>query len=64
MKTFCQMITRFNKRNPGYHAYLDLFESYRGYYRVYISGPDSVGALYTFASVREFKEWMDGVVLD
>lgn len=64
MKTMQKLIEKFNKQNPNHTAELDTFDSYRGYYKVYIGRSDWWDySTLTFKSCKEFKEWMDGVVL-
>lgn len=65
MKTMNELCKRFGRLHPGYDAYLDKLQSYKGYYRVYIYNQErDLGSWYTFATGREFKEWTDGVILE
>jgi len=69
MKTMIKMINRFNWMNkPNYSASYNFWESHRGYHKIWITRHDvNTGDLiseYTFTSAKEFREWMDGVVLD
>ena len=65
MKTMLKLINRFHKLHPDYKASFGRWESYKGYYVVYIQEPVlGLTHKYTFESCREFREWMDGVVLD
>ena len=59
-----RLVKRFNRLNPGYTAEIYDLESYRGCYRVYITD-DAYGITseYIFATAREFREWINGVVL-
>lgn len=66
MKTMKTLVKRFNRLfgNSFYEAVLDTFDSYPGHYVVCITGPFGITNAYSFATAREFREWMDGVVLD
>ena len=64
MKTMEKLIKRFNRNNPGYMAELDWQDSYPGYYTVWITNTFGLSARYHFRTCKEFREWMDGVVLD
>ena len=65
MKTTQKLVKRFHRLWPHHEAYLDELESYPGYYRVAITDLDhDLTAWYTFTSCRDFREWMNGVVLD
>ena len=63
MKTMEKLTRRFNRLNPDYHAYLEWRDSYPGWYTVYIDGR-GYATRYHFSTCAEFKDWMDGVVLD
>lgn len=63
MKSFEKLIKKFNKMNPDYTAELDKIDSYKGYYKVYISDNTDT-ATYYFTSCRDFTSWMNGVVLE
>jgi len=63
MKTMELLTRRFNRLNPGYHADLDWRDSYAGWYTVYIMG-HGCSTRYHFSTCADFREWMDGVVLD
>lgn len=65
MKTMEKLVKRFNRLfDPECTAELDWINSYPGWYTVAIV--DGLGMLtnYHFRSCREFREWMDGVVMD
>ena len=65
MKTMEKLVNRFNRMNPDYHACFHPEWSYRGYYVVYITEPVcGLSSRYEFQSCKEFREWMEGVVLD
>ena len=65
MATMEKLIRRFNKMNPAYKAELDWHSSYDGFYTVVIKEPVyGIPATYHFRTCKEFREWMDGVVLD
>lgn len=71
MKTMEKLCKRFNRIHNGYKAIFDPFFSYRGYYNVTIMNDDKdfpslygLTSVYTFKTCREFKEWIDGVVMD
>jgi hypothetical protein len=66
MKTFRKLCKRFEKLWENYEIWFDEQESYPGYYRVCITDKHilQLPAYYTFTSCRDFREWMDGVVLD
>ena len=69
MKTMKTLCSRFNRLHPGHVALFDEFFSYPGYYNVTIVDRREgkgygLSACYTFTTAREFREWMDGVVLD
>lgn len=66
MKTFKKLCKRFEKLHPNYEVWFDELESYKGYYKVCITDKHilQIPAYYTFESCKEFKEWMEGVVLD
>lgn len=64
MKTMKELCKRFNRLNKGEcTATPDEINSYRGYYRVVLDN-DWHYATYTFKSAREFREWLNGVILD
>lgn len=65
MKEMEKLVKRFNRLNPEYHAafhpeWSDISDGYV----VCISDPFGYSTRYTFARCRDFREWMDGVVLD
>ena len=63
--TMERLIKRFNRLNPDYHAELDWLSSYAGFYTVDITEPVcGLTSRYHFHTCAEFREWMDGVVLD
>ena len=63
MKTMEKLIARFNKMNPDYLAELS-HDSWEEKYTIYITEPVcGLVERHVFASCREFREWMDGVVL-
>jgi len=65
MKTMQNLINRFNRLNPNYSAYLDPFDSRAGWYVIYVSGgPMGLSARHFFSTCAEFRDWMDGVILD
>ena len=65
MKTMETLCHRFERLFPGYAADLDTLESYSGCYRVCIIDLDRNDfCWHMFASCRDFREWMDGVVMD
>lgn len=65
MKTMEKLCRRFEKLNPGYKAELDKISSYVGWYIIYITEPVcGTTSTYYATGCREFKEWMDNVVLD
>lgn len=65
MKTMQKLIIRFKRIHPDHEAYLDTLESYRGNYRIAITDlTHDLTAWYLFTSCRDFREWMDGVVLE
>ena len=65
MKTMEKLVRRFNRLNPDYHAELEWRDSYPGWYAVYITEPVcGLTSIYHFSTCAEFREWMDGVVLD
>lgn len=65
MATMEKLIRRFNKMNPAYKAELDWIDSYEGWYTVVITEPEyGIPAHYHFNSCKEFRDWMDNVVLD
>ena len=65
MKTMERLCRRFERLFPAYCAELDTLDSYRGYYRVCIIDLEhDIWAWHVFTSCREFREWMEGVVMD
>ena len=65
MKTMEKLIARFNKMHPDYSAELVDYESRPGWYVVFITNDYfTVSARYYFSSCKDFRGWMDGVVLD
>lgn len=65
MKTFEKLCRKFEKLFPGYCADFNEMESYRGCYRVcIINVENNLWCWHIFTSCRDFKEWMDGVILD
>lgn len=65
MKTMQKLCKRFERIHPGYKAELDTMESYRGWYVIYITEPVlGLTSTYYATSCREFRDWMNGVVLD
>lgn len=65
MKTMEKLCRRFEKLFPEYCADLDALESYRGCYRVCIIDVErDIWSWHIFTSCRDFREWMDGVVMD
>ena len=66
MKTFRKLVKRFEKLHPNYECWFDELESFRGSYKVCITDKHilQLPAYYSFESCRDFREWMDGVVLD
>lgn len=70
MKTFEMLCKRFNRIHKGYRAIFDSFFSYRGYYNVTIIDDRKdlisygLSTVYTFKTCKEFKEWIDGVIMD
>ena len=64
MKTMAKLIRRFNRMTPDYKAEL-CTDSWEPRYTVYITEPVcGMVSRYVFTSCRDFREWMDGVVLD
>lgn len=66
MRTMQKMIDRFNRKYDSLHYYAELswLDSYPGYYTVVIADELGYTARYHFRTCNEFREWMDGVVLD
>ena len=65
MKTIENLIRKFNRQGHGYEARIDRWSSYDGHYVINVREPAcGLWAQYTFTTAREFREWMDGVVLD
>ena len=65
MKGIRKLIKRFIKMYPEYEAWFDEIDSYPGYYVIAITEPVlKLTCRYIFTSCRDFKEWMDGVVLE
>ena len=68
MKTMERLCKRFNRIHKPYTATLNTLDSYRGYYRVCIANKISDffddTCYYTFRSCAEFREWIDGVIMN
>ncbi len=65
MKTMEKLIRRFNALSPAYKAELDWRDSHEGFYVVVIEEPVcGMYSRYHFRTCAEFREWMDGVVLE
>ena len=65
MKTMEKLIRRFNRNNGrGCTAQLDYWKSEQGQYYVDVCHPEGYWAEYHFNCAGDFKDWMDGVVLD
>ena len=66
MKTMRELVEQFNRKfkDDYYVATLDEINSRRGWYVVMITGPMGMTNPYYFTSCGEFREWMNGVVLD
>ncbi|MCR5566022.1 MAG: hypothetical protein K6F61_04160 [Clostridiales bacterium] len=64
MKTMEKLCKRFNRMNPCYHAELDWINSYKGWYTVIIESEYEYPAHYHFPTCNDFKDWINGVVLD
>ena len=66
MKTMCKLVKRFNRlyKDWFYEAELDFMSSYEGFYTVCITNPLGMCTRYHFRTCAEFREWMDGVVLE
>ena len=64
MKTMEKLCKRFNRIRPGYRATFHPEWQDTSEYVLWISSPDGESARYTFATCQDFREWMDGVVLD
>ena len=65
MKTIPKLIKKFKKMYPEYDAWFDELGSYNGHYTVAITEPVlHLTTYYVFFSCREFKEWINGMVLD
>lgn len=63
MKTMEKLCDKFDRKYPAYVAILDSW-CCKGYYPVWIK--DLISGLqvkYIFTTCREFKDWMDKVVL-
>ena len=56
---------RFEKLNPGYECYLNPQWSCRGSYDVYVGNKETrIGRHYNFRSQKEFREWVNGVIME
>ena len=65
MKTMEKLIKRFNRlMDPEMSAELDWINSYQGWYTVVITDGCGLPGRYHFRTCKEFREWMDGVVID
>ena len=65
MKTMRRLCRYLERVHPGYIAELSEPESYRGWYKIYITEPmRGLTSEYYATGCREFREWIDGVVLD
>ena len=65
MKTMEKLCRRFEKLFPNYAADLDTIDSHKGYYKVCIFDLEfNLPYWHIFTSCRDFREWMDGVVMD
>ena len=71
MKTIKKYIKQFNKNNPGFIAELNDIDSYINkqsncscYYIVITDTENDIPGFYQFYSCKEFKQWIDGVVLE
>lgn len=64
MSTMEKLVARFNRLNPDYIAEL-CTDSWELPNTVYITEPVcGLTSRYVFDSCRDFKDWMDGVILD
>lgn len=61
METLCRRLARVH---PGYRACYHPEWSEKGCQVVWIATPDGESSRYTFTTCKEFREWIDGVVLD
>ena len=64
MKTMEKLIKRFERLHPDYEAHFNDWESCPGYYVIFITQHGLWPAEYIFSTLKDFREWMDGVVLD
>jgi len=66
MKTMEKLVKRFNRLfgDAFYTAELDWMSSYPGWYTVDITDPLGMSTRYHFHTCKDFREWMDGVVLE
>ena len=71
MKTIQKYIDQFNRKNPGFVAELNDIDSYINkrshcsqYYIVITDVENDIPGFYCFYSCKEFKQWIDGVVLE
>ena len=63
-KSMERALAHFKKCWPEHEATLDELESYPGHWHIGITEPVcGLTAWYWFDSVRDFREWTDGVVL-
>ena len=71
MKTIKMYIDQFNRNNPGFIAELNEIDSYIDkkthcscYYIVITDTAHNIPGFYQFYSCKEFKQWIDGVILE
>jgi len=71
MSEIRRLCRRFEKLNPGYECSLDEISSWSGSgsacgnYRIYIGNKETqIGSWYTFRSIREFREWVNNVIME
>ena len=71
MQEMRRLCRRFEKLNPSYECCLDDVLSWqgsggaRGHYRIYVGNREtSIGSWYTFHSIKEFREWVNNVIME
>lgn len=71
MSEIRRLCRRFEKLNPGYECSLDEIYSWkgsgrtRGNYKIFIGNKETrFGSWYTFRSIREFREWVNNVIME
>lgn len=66
MKTMEKLVNRFNRmfKDCFYKAELMWQDSYEGFYTVGVVDPLGMCTYHHFRTCNEFREWMDGVVLE